>query len=157
MIWHDPDIPAAKCTFAGDGDAPSSARISQMTLAQVQAYRCDQNPDRGAFPDQNANPTALAGDNYQILSLAQLFDFVETYADSPEKSDAQRQNARRRAIQHRNQAQSRRPQRHQRRLGWTRTPAPSSASWSEMIESRKLVERVIVQSFVHESLWGVQR
>ncbi|MEZ4633485.1 MAG: hypothetical protein R2856_00625 [Caldilineaceae bacterium] len=42
--------------------APESERmIRRLTFAQLQEYRCDLNPDEDTFPEQNSDPTALAG------------------------------------------------------------------------------------------------
>ena len=97
VIWHDPAIAKEKCrrdpaatVAAPDPDSVvpegNSLQISRLTLAQVQTYLCDRNPDASAYPDQDNAPTALAGANYHIISLAQLFDFVIAYAVAPEKS-----------------------------------------------------------------------
>jgi len=155
VIWHEPDIPGAKCTYTADGDAPSPPRISRMTLAQVQAYRCDKNPERGKFPKQDADPTPLAGDNYQIITLAQLLDFVDTYADSPEKTDEQRQSAR--SVQFNMETKRKSDDPDAIGDNWDGTgPGDFEREIVQMVEDRGLVERVIVQSFVHESLWAVQ-
>jgi hypothetical protein len=72
VIWHDPSISKEKCrrdpaaTVAApdpDGVVPegNSLQISRLTLAQVQTYLCDRNPDASAYPDQDNAPTALAG------------------------------------------------------------------------------------------------
>lgn len=102
VVWHDDRITNDKCYLMGDVDAPNpdsliyqgdKLLISQLTWEQVQAYRCDRNPDPAQFAEQSTTPTVIAGDNYGIPSLAMVFDFVEQYSRSEEKTQAQRANA----------------------------------------------------------------
>ena len=93
VVWHDPAIDKSKCGLDPNSDVeapdPDSLvkwgeglMISQLTFEQIQAYRCDRNPDPDRFPEQNSNPTTLAGADYGIISLAELFDFVSTVQSS---------------------------------------------------------------------------
>ncbi|MEZ4640939.1 MAG: glycerophosphodiester phosphodiesterase family protein [Caldilineaceae bacterium] len=103
VIWHDDTVSADKCRLdpawvnpnAPDPAlAPESERmIRRLTFAQLQEYRCDLNPDEDTFPEQNSDPTALAGDDFRIVSLDQLFAFVEAYTAAAEKDASLRQNA----------------------------------------------------------------
>ena len=81
IVWHDPVIDAD--TSAIDG-APT--RIRELTAAELTDIRCDRNPDQGRFPDQLAAPGALAGDDYRLASLADVFEFVETYVGSDRRA-----------------------------------------------------------------------
>lgn len=101
VVWHDPIIEREKCQLPqnGNGDVPDPKNplrrvlISQQPLAIVQQYQCDLNPDNGRFPQQQALTMPLAGAHYHIVTLTELFAFVQSYADSGEKSAAQRKNA----------------------------------------------------------------
>lgn len=155
VIWHDDELAPAKCQHSGPDAAPPSRRISDLTFAQLRHFRCALNPDPRQFPDQNDAPTLLAGDDYRPISLVQLFDFVETYAAAPQKSAAQRAHAR---SVHFNIETKRHPDDPAAiGDGWDgQTPGPFEREIVALIESRNLVARVIVQSFVHESLWAVR-
>ena len=88
IVWHDPVIDADTCAIDG---APT--RIRELTAAELTDIRCDRNPDPDRFPDQLAAPGALAGDDYRLASLADVFEFVDAYVGSDAKSGAQRANA----------------------------------------------------------------
>lgn len=101
VVWHDPIIEKEKCRLpeeAGE-DVPNPRNplrrifISQQSLATVQMYVCDLNPDESRFAEQAAVTTALAGSDYGIVTLGELFDFVAWYAESEEKTAEQRANA----------------------------------------------------------------
>ena len=158
VIWHDDSIgkdkcrldPAASEPLPPDPDSVTTPKaalmISQLTFDQVQKYRCDRNPEPDRFPEQRNAPTSLAGDRYQIISLAELFDFVDAYAADVSKSGAQQENARR--VQF-NVETKRRPD----------NPAgindgfdgsnsgPFEQAIVGLVEQRGLAERAIVQSF----------
>ena len=104
VVWHDDKIDKDKCGLGPDSgidtkDPDSTIKwgselmISQLTLEQVQAYRCDRNPDPGRFPEQENGATNLAGNDYRIIALSELFDFVDQYGASEQKSDWQREGA----------------------------------------------------------------
>lgn len=166
VVWHDPVIDPAKCGLdpAGPDGAPDpddvyttdrELLISQLTLAQVAAYRCDRNPDEGQFPEQRAVPGALAGDNYGIVTIGELFDFVAAYARSDLKTESQRANAERVVF---NVETKRRPDRpHYIDDDFDgESPGLFETTLLDEIESRRLGGRVIVQSFDHRSLWAVR-
>ena len=166
VVWHDPVIDRAKCGLApaGPDGAPDpddvyttdrDLLISQLTLAQVAGYRCDRNPDTGQFPDQKAVPGDLSGDNYAIVTIGELFDFVAAYARSDLKTESQRANAERVVF---NVETKRRPDR-PHYIGDDfdgDSPGLFEKTLLDEIESRELGDRVIVQSFDHRSLWAVQ-
>ena len=165
VIWHDPGIGKEKCrrdpaatVAAPDPDSVvpggDSLQISRLTLTQVQTYLCDRNPDASAYPDQDNAPTALAGANYHIISLAQLFDFVTAYAVAPGKSAAQRAGAE--AVQF-NAETKRRPQMPETiGDGFDGVnPGPFELAILELVDARGLTPRVVIQSFDHRSLWVI--
>ncbi len=102
VVWHDPVIDSAKCgidpTSSISAPDPDTAdvgnlAIARLTLRQLGAYRCDRNPDPGRFPEQSAAPTPVAGNQYGIATLAEVFEFVDRYVTTAGKTEAQRQNA----------------------------------------------------------------
>ena len=86
VVWHDPVVDETKCGAGAQG----TVAVRSLTAQELAGFVCDQNPDPERFPDQVAEPGALAGADYGIITLGQLFEFVERYAASPDKTDAQR-------------------------------------------------------------------
>lgn len=166
VIWHDDSISADKCRLdpaaveplPPDPDTtPESQRlISRLPFAQLQKYRCDRNPDPARFPEQDNSPTSLAGDRYQIASLAQLFDFVDAYAADEGKSAAQRENARQVQFNIETKRKPGNPLAINDSFDGV-NPGPFEEAIVSLVEERGLEERVIVQSFDHRSLWAVRR
>ncbi|MCL1600895.1 MAG: hypothetical protein M3112_05090 [Actinomycetia bacterium] len=167
VVWHDATIDPAKCGLsasAPDGvpdpddatTADEDLMIRSLTTAQLAHYRCDRNPNPARFPDQTTDTTALAGDDYSIVTLEKLLDFVATYADSNAKTDEQRTSA---SVVFLNMETKRKP----------KTPetiddgfdgvnaGPFELAILEIIAERGLEERVILQSFDHRSLWSVHQ
>lgn len=159
VIWHDPIIDKNKCRLPEDSaiDAPDPRNplrrifISQQSLATIQSYQCDQNPESGRFPDQQALTMPLAGHNYRIITLGELFDFVDNYVKSVEKSAEQVENAA--AVQF--NIETKRNPNHPEYIGDGFTggeAGPFEMAILEEINARGLTERVIIQSFDHRSL-----
>ncbi len=171
VVWHDPVLPPEKCVLAPDAaatfgpddffqsDDPADQykgeyMISRMTLNQLRPYLCNQNPDTERYPDQNNDPTPLAGDNYHIITLQELFDFVQAYSQSPEKTAEQRANA---AQVHFNIETKRKPD-NPETIGDAfdgQNPGAFELKILEIVEAYGLTDRVIIQSFDHRSLWAV--
>ena len=165
VVWHDPAIDKSKCGLdpAATVEAPDpdslikwgeALLISQLSLEQLKAYRCDRNPEPERFPDQDNSPTTLAGDNYQIITLAELFDFVDQYSQSDQKSEAQRANARRVQFNIETKRVPDRPKTINDGFDG-QNPGPFELSVMELVTERGLTDRVIIQSFDHRSLWAV--
>jgi len=166
VIWHDDEIEKGKCGLdpetAVDTPDPDSLvkwgeglMISQLTFEQVQAYLCDRNPDNGRFPEQNNALTAVSGQNYHIISLAELFDFVDAYSQSPEKSEAQRANA----AQVQFNIETKRKENTPKGIGDDfdgENPGAFELEILQLVEEYGLEDRVIVQSFDHRSLWAIR-
>ncbi len=160
IVWHDKTLGADKCRFAddvgSDTDFPEEGvPISSLTADQLGDYRCDLNPDPGRFPDQDNSATAIAGDNYQPVTLMAVFDFVETYAESSDKTPEQRERA---SVVEFN-------------IETKRDPADPGAIGDDFdgvnpgrfelevlaaVDSAGLGLRVVIQSFDHRSLWAVR-
>jgi glycerophosphoryl diester phosphodiesterase len=166
VVWHDPVIDNGKCGLepgtAGDTADPDSLiversklTISNLLFEQLQAYRCDRNPDPDRFPEQDNEPTVLAGDDYGIISLAELFDFVEAYSRSDSKSSEQAENAGQ--VQFNIETKRKPDEPKTINDGFDGVnPGPFERAILDLIADRGLQERVIVQSFDHRSLWAIR-
>lgn len=160
VVWHDPIIDDTKCRLPddpADPDAPDPRNplrrifISQQPLSVVQSYLCDLNPDSERFAEQTAVSTQLAGNDYRIITLAELFDFVEQYANSDLKTEAQRSNAAKVQFN----IETKREPDHPEYIddGFTGGEAgPFELAILEVVNGRFLTNRVIIQSFDHRSL-----
>ncbi len=103
VVWHDPVIEAGKCGLSDgappavpDPDDPAAHEhraIARLTVEQLGWFQCDRNPDEGAYPDQRAEASELAGYDYRVVTLAELLEFVRSYAESDLKTATQRENA----------------------------------------------------------------
>jgi glycerophosphoryl diester phosphodiesterase len=159
VVWHDPILTKDKCRLpegaAADIPDPRDPLrrifISQQPLSVVQAYRCDLNPEPDRFPAQTAVATPLAGADYRIVTLAELFEFVQMYAESAEKTAEQRANAA--AVQF--NIETKRSPENPEFIddGFTGGAAgPFELAILEIVRAYGLTERVIIQSFDHRSL-----
>jgi glycerophosphoryl diester phosphodiesterase len=164
VVWHDPTVDPAKCGLdpeAGEGaldpddaDATDLA-IAALTLAELDAYRCDRNPDRGRFPDQSATGTALAGDDYRIVTLAELFEFVAEYAASDLKTAEQRSAASTVDFNIETKRVPDRPETIGDGFDGV-TPGAFELAILDAAETAGVTDRVIIQSFDHRSLEAIR-
>ncbi len=164
VVWHDPIIDAAKCSLdpAAGVAAPDpeiadgvDLAIAGLDRAQLEAYRCDRNPDPGRFPEQSAGGTALAGDDYRIVTLSELFEFVATYAASELKTPEQRSTASEVGFN----VETKRVPDVPATIGDGFdgvTPGPFELAILEAVEAAGLADRVTVQSFDHRSLEAIR-
>jgi glycerophosphoryl diester phosphodiesterase len=166
VIWHDDRIESDKCGLNPESDieAPNPdgfifqgdrLLISQLTWEQIQAYRCDRNPDESQFPEQDNSPTALAGDDYHILSLNEVFAFVAEYAESELKTEEQRENARRVLFNIETKRKVDNPRAIDDDFDGENVGAFELAVL-DIIAEYELEERVVIQSFDHRSLWAIR-
>ncbi len=166
VVWHDDVVEATKCRLDSALSAPTAPDpsrapreellIRRLTFAQLQEYRCDRNPDSRAFPEQNDQPTALAGDDFRIVSLDQLFQFVADYARDPDKGLAQRQNAR---IVRFNLETKRNPD-DPAAIGDDfdgQSPGFFERAIVDQIHAHRVSSRITIQSFDHRSLWAIRQ
>jgi glycerophosphoryl diester phosphodiesterase len=163
VVWHDPLLDKAKCRLAdvSDSEAPDPRNplrrifISQQELAVIQAYQCDLNPEPERFPEQQPLAMPLAGNDYRITTLAELFDFVDRYAASEIKTAAQRANAA--AVQF-NMETKRAPDNPEYiDDDFNGADAgPFELAVLELVRARGLTDRVIIQSFDHRSLRAIR-
>lgn len=167
VIWHDDRIESDKCGLnpevtieAPDPDSlifqGKKLLISQLTWEQIQAYRCDRNPDENRFSEQNSLATRLAGDDYHIPSLDELFTFVATYTQSDLKTDKQQDSAKIVLFNIETKRKVNDPQ----AIGDDfdgDNPGAFELAILDVIANHELQERVSIQSFDHRSLWAIHR
>ncbi|MDH5373028.1 MAG: glycerophosphodiester phosphodiesterase family protein [Acidimicrobiia bacterium] len=164
VVWHDPVIEPDKCGLddgapesAPDPDDPGTRRaraIAALRLDQLKWFRCDRNPDPGGQPDQESSTTALAGDDFGIVTLAGLFEFVEAYSTSEEKTDGQRANATRVRFNVETKRQPDDPGAIGDEFNGIEAGAFELALL-DLVDRFQLKDRIIVQSFDHRSLWVI--
>ncbi len=150
VVWHDPVVEPTLCS--GEG---VSMPIRQLTSTQLRALRCDRNPDPGRFPEQAAQPGTLAGDDWGIVGLAELFGFVAGYAGSEAKTPEQRANAE----TVRFNVETKRKPDDPGAIGDGfdgETAGPFERAIIAAIGDAGLTDRVSIQSFDHRSLWAVR-
>ncbi|RZV42287.1 MAG: hypothetical protein EX269_15100, partial [Acidimicrobiales bacterium] len=156
VVWHDPTVPTEKCET---GDSPDAATldsaIANLSRAELAGFRCDKNPDAGRFPDQTATPTALAGDNYSIVTLDELFEFVAAYSTSELKTEEQRTNAESVRFNVETKRQPQRPETINDGFDGV-NPGPFELAILETITAREVKDRVTIQSFDHRSLRAIR-
>lgn len=168
VIWHDEAINYDKCrlpdgvteeTLGIDDDSlifsANPLQISRLTLEQVQAFICDLNPDTARFPTQNNSGTDLAQNNYQIQTLDALFTFVETYSNSEDKTEEQRLNASQVLFN----IETKRQVNNLGAIGDDFDGENAGAfelAILDIIYEHDMLERVIVQSFDHRSVWTIK-
>jgi glycerophosphoryl diester phosphodiesterase len=104
VLIHDPRITGRLCSRRDGGVVPER-RVSELSLAELRAYRADRNPQPGRFPAQIAAAGPLSVlfaanhglDPWTIPTLADLFAFAAAYAGSrgehAGKTSSQRQRA----------------------------------------------------------------
>lgn len=161
VVWHDPVIQKDKCRLPEEADVGDDVPdpknplrkilVSQNDLAIIQNYQCDLNPDANRFPKQEVLDMPVSGTNYGIVTLAEIFDFVDAYAASAEKTDLQRANA---ATVEFN-IETKRKVDHPEYIddGFTGGEAgPFELAILEVVAERGLEDRVVIQSFDHRSL-----
>lgn len=151
MVTHDGVI-GKNCRLAGQSAPPRpSPQIRQLTRQELKQYRCDLNPNSGRFPDQSPESMPLAQDNYTMPTLEEVFQFVDMYAASAQKTELQRQNA---AEVRFNIETKRKPDRPELIADDFdgKTPGLFEQQIIALVEQYDLVPRVTIQSFDHRSV-----
>ncbi|MEZ4560108.1 MAG: glycerophosphodiester phosphodiesterase family protein [Caldilineaceae bacterium] len=166
VIWHDDTVPAEKCRLDPMAATPfrpipthaatpaEALMIRRLTMDQLRRYICDRNPDPGQFPAQRPVATDLAGANYRMVTLRELFDFVARYGAAAEKTPDQRFQA----AQVQFNVETKRKPDNPAAIGDDfdgEHPGEFERTLVALIEEYGLDERVIVQSFDHRSLQAV--
>ena len=164
IVWHDPFIQADKCRVPEGADLPNPAELAaddqalmirNLSAEELRQYRCDLNPEPARFPDQSTEPTALAGDDFGILTLAEVFAFLDLYVASESKPFEARSNARTLRFN----LETKREPLHPEYIGDDfdgQEPAVFELQLISLLESRRLQERANLQSFDHQSLWAAR-
>lgn len=148
VVWHDPLIDSGKC------DVDGVVRIRDLTVEQLGRVRCDRNPDPDRFPDQVAEPGDVAGDDYTIPTLAQVFELAASYSTDNRKTADQRANA----AGVRFNIETKRDPANPGAIGDGfdgETMGIFEAAVVEAITTAGLLDRVTVQSFDHRSLRAI--
>jgi glycerophosphoryl diester phosphodiesterase len=127
--------------------------IRNRDAAELRDLRCDRNPDPRRFPRQIAGPGELAGDDWGIVTLEELFDFVQRYAASDRKTKGQRENA----STVRFNIETKRRARYPSLIGDGFdgvNPGVFEREFVRIVREHALLDRVTLQSFDHRSLWA---
>lgn len=182
VVWHDPFVRKSKCRRppaladrnaegveggpslsdsemlpepAGAEESPEGAKVRNLSASNLRSFVCAENPDPGSFPDQNSDRTELAGHDYGIVTLSEFFEFVERYASSDEKTDAQRRDARRVEF-------FLETKRHPDNPSYIddgfdgEGPARMEKELVSVVREFDVVDRTIVQGFTIPSLWAAK-
>lgn len=178
VVWHDPFVRASKCRrpeslspginergnargwmlpAPAEGDqTPDYAKVRNLSTTDLRSYVCDRNPDPDAFPEQNAGRAEVAKPGYGIVTLSEFLEFVETYAASDRKTEAQRRNAReveffleiKRHPDHPSYIDD----------GFDADgPAKMEKELVSVVREFGVVDRTVVQGFTKPSLWAVRK
>lgn len=153
VVWHDAIVPTDKCEL--EPTAETEVAIADLTREELRAFSCDKNPDPGRFPDQAADPTPLAGNNYTIVTLAELFEFVAAYAESDQKTDEQRAAAGNVLFNIETKRVPDQPETINDGFDGTNA-GPFETTILEMIAAAGVGDRVTIQSFDHRSLRAIR-
>ena len=160
VVWHDPVVDPSKCRLdlnapAGvpspDEASETALAVRSLTAQQLSGLRCD----RGRFPDQAPTRTDIAGADYRIVTLTELFAFVEDYAQSDLKTERQREGAARVQFN----VETKRVRGEPRTIGDGfdgTNPGPFELALLDVVEQAGVGSRVIVQSFDHRSLRAIR-
>jgi len=167
VVWHDPVIDPEKCGLKVGAPAPvpdpddpetpdESLAVRALTADDLRWFDCSRNPDPETFPDQDSEPTLLAESNFGIITLDDLIDFVERYATAPSKTEIQRQGAL--VVAYNVETKRRFGDPSAIDDGFDGTNAgPFELRLLEVIDDRQIRDRVVVQSFIRESLESIHR
>lgn len=148
VVWHDPVVEADKCEVA------TPTRVRATPAAELRDIRCATNPDPDRFPDQKPEPGVVSGDDFGIVSLTDLFEFVAAYSTSPDKTEAQRANAE--TVRFNVETKRKPDDPSAIGDGFDGTmPGVFERALIEAADAAGVLERVTVQSFDHRSLWAI--
>ena len=166
VVWHDAFLYRSKCRVTQEAsgriatttetEKAKPARVRGASAETLRTLQCAKNPDPERFPKQRPADGELAGGDYGIVTLPELFDFVARYAESDLKSAAQRANARDVQFNVETKRHPEHPYYIDDGFDGT-TPGKLERRLVEVIQQRGLGDRVIVQSFDRRSLWAIHR
>ncbi|MCH7668795.1 MAG: hypothetical protein IIC71_06290 [Acidobacteria bacterium] len=165
VIWHDPVIDAKKCGLKTDAppdipdpDAPAASSqdlaVRVLTAAELRWFDCSRNPDAGRFPQQDSAATSIAGDDFGIVTFAELIEFVARYSVDQSKTDRQRENAARVRFNVETKRSARFPDAIGDEFDGT-TAGPFELRLLDVIAAFEIRDRVTVQSFDRRSIGAI--
>lgn len=165
VLWHDPVIDPSKCGIGPgspanlpDPDDPAvsadALRVRANTADQLRSYQCDRNPDPESFPRQLATAGEVAGSDYGIVTLEELFEFVAAYAVSPAKTAEQQANARTVLFNLETKRVADNPATIDDGFDGI-TAGPFEMAVLAAVQAAGVSDRTTIQSFDHRSLWAI--
>ena len=165
VIWHDPVIDSKKCGLKPDAppgipdpDDPTvtsqDLAVRGLTAADLRWFDCSRNPDAGRFPQQNSAATSIAGNDFGIVTLAELIEFVAKYSVNQSKTVEQRDNAARVRFNVETKRSARFPDAIGDGFDGT-TAGPFELRLLEIIAAFEIRDRVTVQSFDRRSIGAI--
>ena len=157
VVWHDPEISPDKCRTEGNVPDPATLPlVRSLTASELAQYVCDVNPDPyGVLRPQEADPGVVAAGNYSLVTLPQLFDFVERYANDDRKTEDQRANSETVQFNVETKRSPARPETIGDGFDGT-NPGEFEHALADVIDDWDYNDRVTVQSFDHRSLWAIR-
>jgi glycerophosphoryl diester phosphodiesterase len=170
VLSHDPIVSGKLCRLRPGirGAAPSTRLlVSSLTHEQLQAYRADQNPDPSRFPAQDPCVTPLAQlyaerrgtDPYAIPTLAELFDFTQSYSDQMGRLAGKTDSQQKKAIQVRFDLELKRVPFWPMVIGDNfdaESPGLLERRVVETIREAGVLARTVVRSFDHRSVRSIR-
>ncbi|MEA3502641.1 MAG: glycerophosphodiester phosphodiesterase family protein [Actinomycetota bacterium] len=165
VIWHDPVIDPDKCGLKPDapsqipdpddpGTPQGALAVRSLTVDELGWFNCNRNPDPERFPEQNSEPTSLAEEDFGIVTLDELFDFVASYATAESKTEVQRDVAR--VVGY--NMETKRGFGDPSAIGDGfdgKTAGPFELRILEVVEEHGVRDRVVIQSFDQRSLVAI--
>ncbi len=134
VVIHDISVLKDAFTPISEDTAPIRLSISRMTLNEIRQYRCALTEDIYDLPGRTSD-TLIADDQYaHVPTLKEVFEFCTAYASSPYKTNSQRQNA------------------DQIRFNIEAKTPGYEPTLISLIEDFGVVDRVMIQSFLHFSI-----
>lgn len=182
-VWHDPYIFSEHCRSTSEREPgwslsrpkppahplradvvdPDIVPMLHPALAirnqradQLRKLACDRNPFPKRYPQQRADPGELAGDDYGLVTLDEVLDFVRRYAESREKTESQRENAR----NVRFNIETKRSEEYPTLIADMfdgDSPGPFETELHRVLTTHDVSDRTVVQSFDHRSLWAIRK
>lgn len=155
VVWHDPEISPDKCRTEGTVPDPATLPlVRSLTASELAQYVCDVNPDPyRLLRHQKADPGEVAAGNYSLVTLPQLFEFVERYASDERKTEDQRTNSETVQFNVETKRSPARPETIGDGFDGT-NPGEFEHALADVINDWDYDDRVILQSFDHRSLWA---
>jgi glycerophosphoryl diester phosphodiesterase len=138
--------------------------VAQLTLQELRRFKVDRNPDPRRFPEQLPNLTPVASEfarvrgvePFGVPTLAELFEFVQCYSQSDNKTAAQRTHATRLIFDLELKRAPGRPEHVGDHFDGTGVGAFEEHT-VQCIRHHQLVDRCVIRSFDHRSVRAVKQ